>query len=454
MRSAATLSAEVRLSGPCLCTRRNLMYRSKSRETALASTLLAVLVFALTGCASQSYLYSAEKDKQGQAVKKAANEAKLGEAIVATDKRNARLLDLEIEAAKARHAQIRELEIRAIAFPNKPLGSTWLARIDGRLIAIYGSGRFQDVVAAQNVLATEERKVQERRDALETLARPAPDCAVALMADQLPELLRKKIEVARLSEADHLYAQLRKACTPYDLARNNYTQVLGQADRTSLLAKALKQLNDDEDERMQVDLARQGASNALALAEKEFAEATKNLLPETTAYAETLVAAAKRLRERVEVIEEVQEGIAVDVIAKARLDRIEDILSAVAGGEVDTSKWNAHLRQSVALAGTLPALVDEASRMLRDAARPRLAPFELAKQHQRLVVDEAEMIRAVIENRVQVSKRIVEAYTAEASTLTRVRKTAEKLRGETLDSLIASTNAPRKQELYQALGKR
>ncbi|HEV8262707.1 MAG TPA: hypothetical protein VGQ19_18375 [Burkholderiales bacterium] len=452
MSSATAVSAEIVGSEPGLCARWNVMRRVKSTVTALRSALFVVLAFALAGCASQSYLYNAEKDKQGQVAKKAASEAKLGDAIVAAEQRNGRLLDLELEAAKTRYAQIRELEIREVAFSPKPLGSTWLARIDGRLLAIYGTSDFQDVVAAQKALAVENKKLQDHRDALEDLARPAPDCSVAEKEVQMPEWFKQRVPADSLSSAENLYPRLRQACASHKTARDKFDKALRQAGAASLLAVALKQLSDDENERAGVDAARKCAQAALAAAEKDFADATANLLPGATAYAETIAAAAKRLRERVESIEKAQEGIAIDVVAKARLDRIEDILSAVGGGEVDTSKWSPDLRQAVALAGTLPALVDEASRMLRDAARPRLVPFELAKQHQRLVVGEAEMISAVLDNRVQASTRIVEAYAAEASTLVLVRQTVEKFRSETLDKLNASPDTARKRELYEALG--
>lgn len=452
MKNLTTVSTDIHRPGAVLYSLGNVSQRLNPTVTALAYVLFAVLAPTLVGCASPSYLYNAEKDKQGQAAKKASSEVKLGDVIIAAEKRNTRLLELELDAAKTRYAQIRELEIREIAFSTKPLAETWAARIDSRLRAIYIGGDFQKVVNARATLAIEEKMVRERRAVLEDLARPAPDCTVALQEDQLPDTFRKKVPADRLPEADGLYARLRQVCDTYAKASKQFEALSRQDGAGSLLVAALKQLSDDEAGRGEVDVARRSAQTALAAAEKEFADATANILPSATAYAETIAAAATRLRERVESIEAAQEGIAIEVVAKVRLDRIEEILNAVAGGQVDTSKWSPELRQAVALAGTLPALVDEASRMLRDAARPRLVPFELAKQHQRLVVEEAEMISAVLDNRLDASTRIVEAYTAEGSTLVFVRKTAEKFRDKTFDQANAVSDAARKRELYEALG--
>jgi len=426
------------------------------RFAAAVSSFLVVAAVALSGCASsgfgnQSYLYNAEKDKQGQAALKAATDAKLAVAIDAVEKRNAQVLALEIEAARTRYASIRDLEIREIAFSDKKLADTWLARMTARLARIYGSTDLQPVLDAQRALGIEERNLENGRNAVELVAGPLPDCAFMIANPRFSDAFLSHVPADRRVFVQQSYSGLRNNCSSYENARKRYDDALRKAGDGSLLAAAIKQRDGDVNARAGANKIRNDALAELGKAKAAYNEALQRL-PGETNYAEKVAAAAEKLRKAVEGIESTQKALTREVVAKERLDAIEDILNAVAGGNVDTSTWDPELRKAVAVAGSLPALADEASRMLREAARPRLIPFELARQQQLLVVEEANKANAVIDARVQAAEDVVKAYAAEGRALLLVRQKAEPWRGKTLEELLANQDTKQRRAVFEQLG--
>jgi hypothetical protein len=133
-------------------------------------------------------------------------------------------------------------------------------------------------------------------------------------------------------------------------------------------------------------------------------------------------------------------------------------LTAVAGGNVDTTKWDEGLRKAVAITNTVPSLTDEARKMLRDAGRPRLIPLVMAREHQRQIVDEAQQLDLIITRRIVSSHKIVEAYTNERKALIKTRSLLNEgnqkpWQTKSLSMLNKDLSPKEKRLLYELLGE-
>jgi hypothetical protein len=167
------------------------------------------------------------------------------------------------------------------------------------------------------------------------------------------------------------------------------------------------------------------------------------------------MAAAQKLRETIRRLESSQDLLGSEVVAEERINQIETVLSALAGGETDPSKWSDDLRKAVAVAGSLPSLSDDAISTLREARRPRLIPLAIAREHQRLFVDEGAKVANILSRRIAASETLVETYLKELETLTDIR---EKVNNQTswpsqsLLQLNKDLKPDEKRLLYELLG--
>jgi hypothetical protein len=227
----------------------------------------------------------------------------------------------------------------------------------------------------------------------------------------------------------------------------------------SELADAVAQLKADQEEKRMNEESRKTAQDAFKRAMDEYAkEARKLEKPEgKNTYLQRVVAAAQKLREALEKIEKEQGAIGIEVLAKERLNRIDEVVTAATEGNIDTSKWEGDLRKAVAVAGSVPAIADEARAMLREASRPRLTPLVIAREHQRQIVEEAAKVDAVLDRRIAASEKIAEAYRSEVNTLSKILRTidAEAQKGwhsKSLLELNKELDPEQKRLLYELLG--
>src|SRR5262249_49649911 len=143
--------------------------------------LWVAVVLTTAGCTN--LIYSAKRDQQGQAAVKAASETKLLDAVLAVEKHFSGLVDLEADAARRRHALIRELEIRQVAFYKRPVAQ-WITQLEARFVDITGQGTsgtaWKNVLDKNDPLRTARVQVEERRQAFtEATGVKAPTCAEA-----------------------------------------------------------------------------------------------------------------------------------------------------------------------------------------------------------------------------------------------------------------------------------
>lgn len=424
--------------------------------------LVLGLVLTLSGCASK-FLYNGAQDKQGQAAAKAASEYKPVDTVTMVEKRFEGLLALELDAAEKRFANIRELEIREIAFKDAPISETLIKRIENRLYVVKGEGS-----AALEQLERErdlKRNLLEVRIVafIETFSLPAFPLEElcnekVIESAALPKTVKVKIPKKEEEVAANFVRQILPKCKDYLDSRGRLDEVLKPGLGTRL-PEAVAQLGSDNAEKENNDRERKAAKEALDKAIKDYTDEAKKLeKPEDkNSYTTRITEAAKKLQGAFENLEKTQKAVGIEVIAKERLSHIEDVISAVAGGNVDTSKWDEDLQKSVTIVGSIPALADETKNILLAAQRPRLTPLVIAREHQRQIVEESEKVAEILGRRIKASERIVEAYQNELKTLLNIynRFNAEAQRPWQSKSLLQlSKDLPPKEKrlLYELLG--
>ena len=426
--------------------------------------LVLALVLTLSGCASK-FLYNGAQDKQGQAAAKAASEYKPVDTVTIAEKRLEGLLVFELDAAEKRLANIRELEIREVAFKKDPIKDTLIKRIEDRLAKVQGNIDCKNVDQLKNVsqlrreMKEKENLVESRRDSfLDAFLLAAPSCEELINNKGLPKEIDEKIESTKKEEAANFVRQILPKCKDFVDFQGKLDEALKPGLGTKL-SGAIAQLESDKKEKKKNDDERKKAEAALKLAINDYINEVKKLeKPEDKkSYTTLTTEAARKLQAALGNIEEAQKAVGIEVVAKERLNRIEDVISAVAGGNVDTSKWNEDLRKSVAIAGSLPALADETQKMLLEAQRPRLTPLVIAREHQRLIVEESEKVDEVFDRRIKASENIVQAYQNELNTLLHIcdQINAEKQKpwhSKPLLQLSKDLDPEQKRLLYELLG--
>ncbi|BCA56929.1 hypothetical protein W02_40690 [Nitrospira sp. KM1] len=99
-----------------------------------------------------------------------------------------------------RFENIRDLEIREVAFTNKPIKDTWLKRMGDRIKKIGGSTDWIKVDELGREPETRERLVAERRDAfLDTFVVEAPSCKAL---NEQPKLSMSILETIAMEKRD------------------------------------------------------------------------------------------------------------------------------------------------------------------------------------------------------------------------------------------------------------
>ncbi len=418
-------------------------------------SLFMTSIFAMSGCA---YLHSQNRDDQGQAVAKAAGELKLSTTIEAQDKKLQGLLTLELSAAESRMTLIREQEIRQIAFAASSIDKSWLASLNQRLMEIVGKADQAELIRQEKLVSKDLRDAEEARDSFATLAGPSsPTCEESETVATISNEMLNKIPANNRANAAPIYERVRSKCKTFLAAQRAYAKALrdnAESYPPTLLSKAMLQLELDRAEKDTNDALRKKAKSEAERSVSDYDKQLKQVTPPGAS--ETLRGklekASTKLKQALTKVEATKFGR--EAVAATRLEHLENIISAVAGGQVDTSKWDTGLKNSVAVAGTLASLRDETLKNLIEAGRPRLVPYAMARDHQKLVVEEAVKITSILDRRIESSSQIVAAYQNEARALYLVKKNVRSAWGEkSLSQLIKTLEPPdEKRLLYEQLG--
>jgi hypothetical protein len=408
-----------------------------------------MLALVIGGC-SHSPIYDENRDKQAAQAKKAAEDLKLGDSLAALEKTIADLAALEENRAKERAQLLFDGELRSVVQApslgaNKDAGDAFnglLTTIRARMKALLGA---EPTAEAIRKIRTIPVTLRERNKSLQldltefegTTGLRLENCAhvyagssnPALKAGNPSEQLLVRVGQANRSLARQKYPALVEACKKIDEV---FTETLGVGsgeikelrDRHAKLSRAVEEFEEK--------LA--DAKRDLDGAVEEFKKKGKaSEVPSDKSRAEQLEERAKKLEEAVEKLakgtsKQGQAGAAA--VATERLKHLENVLAAVANSSSDkAAALTDDEKASVAFVRGLPALADEADKLLTAARQPRVVPILLAIDHQKLLVQGFEADSAIMNRRLEIVSNQIGSTTHElqslASIADRLSKKAE-----------------------------
>jgi hypothetical protein len=399
-----------------------------------ARAVVVVWATVLTGCAVSPF-HNAARDQQGQALVQAAGKVELAALVDDVDRRFAALRALELETLRARAATQRELEIAAVVSPGPDGKGTLNSRyvqplLDARLQRLVG--RTLDAAALDEVLlgsAEREARDGQVQSALRTfngtaglnLASCAAARTIAAADGKLRPEARARIEANRRASADVLLANLLRRC---DTAAAIQPAV---AEPGSELLK----LSDEFDEAQQ-RAARYRA--ALVQHRSELQAAGTRFQAELDAATPKSgdASASGRLKSAAAVLGSalgvLREGakLSADAFGHAealeRVEALDAVVSAVAGGAADLGTLSGDEKRAVATARLIASVADEIDTAVAATRKPRLAPLLLALEQQRLIVKGFEAHAGLLERRAALRRQQLDAGYAELTALAQARR--------------------------------
>ena len=447
-----------------------------SKASRRAVTLLGVMSL-LSACA-HNVLYDENRDKQGQEAKKAVAEARLAGAIVSLEKTFAELAAREEASVRDRASYLFDLELRTISrAPSLASKFDEQEGIDGLMTVVKARltklGMSKTTDEQFKELRTLDTLMREETSILEanliefrgTVGHRFESCEAIYAASADPsqksevasDRFRATIAADRLTLVPLKFPMLIESCKEIDevLAKRNKF-----FDRDGDVKALYGRIDRIEREIVAYEVAQRKAREELGKAIAEFRKsgveaATK---PGQPSKLESLEQRAQSLRDVVQIIGAGGSvlGLAgAHVVAAEKLKHLEAILGAIAGspseGKVTLSVDE---QVSIAIVRDLPALADEADKLLKDARKPRLVPFLAAIDYQKLVLQGFEAAQGTKRKQADAARNQLQAMLNEVAALVRVLHPLAKNKSwaeRSISDLDRTLSGSEKVEFYRAL---
>lgn len=391
-----------------------------------------VLLSVLVGGCAVSPFYNEGRDKQGQALVRAAGKVEMVSTIDAVDRRFAALRTLELETSRARAATQRELEISFAASPGPDGKGTLKTRyvqplLEQRIQRL--AGKFMDDAGLDALLADEaerESRNSQLQSALRTFNAVSSlnlkDCpaarAVTGTDGKLKTDVRERVEQDHRSSADALLKVVGARCAlPTAFVGDpggEHFRLSGELAETSQRATGY---------RLALERHRADQKQASARYQAEVEAATPKS-GDATATAQ-MKSAAATLSSALGVLRE-SAKLSADAFGHAqaleRVEALDAVISAVAGGSTDLTTLSGEQQKAVGVVRAIGSIADEIDSAIAAARKPRLAPLLLALEQQRLVVKGYEEHAALLDRRVTLRRQQLAALESELRALARARR--------------------------------
>jgi ribosomal protein S7 len=400
-RSAFSLGAHLRQTTLCLC----------------AALLLGGM---LGGCAFGP-LYNEARDKQGKALTTAVSTVDFVAVVEELDKKYAALAEIEVTTLRARLATSRDIEISRVA---SSTGDQATLSLNARYVVPLLEGRLAQLVGTSPALgelssllqdaAATDPTASQALSAIRTFSAVSglniQDCAAVarLMikaSDGSADISQQALDSIPAAKRLSASALFKSAVAKCEVARD-----LGSAATGGLIKDLATQLATETRQVQAYRVRLQAQQVFLAEKESDFAREASAITPaaDEAGYRAKLAQAAAKLGKALETLSKVtgEDALAqAHAEALAKLGALEAITGALASGVSDPANLTDSQRQALALVRLIPTVADETDKLLKDAQRPRLGPFLLAKEHQRLIVEGFQKYVALLERRVATRQR-------------------------------------------------
>jgi hypothetical protein len=394
----------------------------------------------LSGCASH-LVYNEVRDNQAKAAKTAASEVNLVATVATLEQKYAALSDLEIQGQQSRNSLSRNLRISMVASSEQSLKSAFFDPLVGkRFSELTGASEAKADAASQDAQVAATKKYLEDivdRQALdEETARKLSRLTVvsglkAASCDEVagwavsptatPLVLKPEIAgtipAARRGSTVTFLTDLLQHCKKVAEHPTN-TLVAGTviAKLAADAAAAEKRVTAFRAEVL-------AQKKLLADAKKEYDDAVDATKPNES-LTQRMSAAAQKLADKTDklgaALAKVEDGAKL-ANAQAKLEALETWLGALASGTTDPAKMSESERHAVAVARLIPAVADEADKLFKEAAKPRITPVLLALEQQRLIVEGLQTQQAIYERMAAMQGSRLAAARSEALALAQAR---------------------------------
>lgn len=406
--------------------------------------LLAGTLF-VSGC-THVLVHDERRDKQGQDARKLVAEAHVGDTVAALEKVFNDVAALEEFRARDRAAYLFDLELRVVSRA-PALGSRFAEGVAGQTDGL------QTVVESRlKKLALSDPSLNNlealRRSAATIKARRATaevdlnefygtsghrfeDCAAVYaaaedptgktdMRERISPVLLKKLPVAKRVTAREGFPNLVDKCSRVDSALAEHGKLFDGTAINKARSDILGIQTDLQQHAIDMNIAR----GQLDVAARELQTASEQAKSGDGGKLEALQKRAIKVAELVKQLSQGSQALgagSAHAMAAEKLERLEAVLGAVAGasgeGKVELTEDE---KVSVAVIRGIPALADEADKLLIDARKPRLVPLVAAVDQQKLVLKGFEARQAAKHKQLEARQRRLEAMLDEAEALANV----------------------------------
>jgi len=384
-------------------------YHQTSGRAVLSGFLAAICL--LSGCAGALRLYDENKAKMSAGVREDYSQANvLG--VIDVEKANLdHLLAEELKVVRDNHKLQVDFALLRIADDNKPMAETYNIKAVKRLRELVLSGESSwmqlrkylhnevDITAARIAL-------EESAEIFESIAGWRPP---ACEGDPLPQTvtLSGTLDDTARRRAVFFYGQYREAC---DNLKQYETKIPPGEIRQAFEAwRSTKKEVEKLDQK--VNNAEKEAIKRRQLYEqvKKQADEAKN---SGAATAKELEVRAGSLEEAAKAAENVAKFVGGEDVANKRLHAIVVLLTAAAGGEIDTS--DPKLKAAATVAKEIPSLAGDVKALLEQAQAPSVNNLLIEMRHQVLLLEYAKQLRTLTQQRVDILKTQHDALRKEA----------------------------------------
>lgn len=262
--------------------------------------------------------------------------------------------------------------------------------------------------------AFEKLRLFSATSGLEALTyKSARELVVSINASQLqlkPEFAAKIASERQAPSLALLSIALRSCATLPDLV------TFGAGSLEMYQKKANDARNEYADYQDQLD----SAQKILAQAKGDYQREVKATTPREVSPLKRFSDAASKLAAAVDKLGSAGAKLPLaedHAAALEKLDALETLLRALATGETDATKMTEDQQHAIAVVRSIPAVFTEADKLFKEAAKPRIAPFIIAMEQQRLLVEGMIAQQALLKRKVEASTARVEAALAETRAL-------------------------------------
>lgn len=407
--------------------------------------LLAGTLF-VTGCTHHVLVHDERRDKQGQDAKKLVAEAHVGDTVAALEKAFNDVAVLEEARARDRAAYLFDLELRVVSRA-PALGSRFEEGVTGQTDGLQTvvESRLKKLALSDpsldklKTLRKSAATIKARRATAEvdlnefygTAGHRFEDCAAVYAESEDPSgktdkrevvspALLKKLPAAKRVTARVKFTELVEKCSRVDSALSEH----GMLFNGIAINKVRSDIHGIQTDLQQHAIDMNKARDQLDVVARELKAASEQAKSGDSSKLEALQKRAITVAELVKHLSQGNQALGeggAHAMAAEKLDRLEAVLGAVAGASVEGKvELTEDEKVSVAVIRGIPALADEADKLLTEARKPRLAPLVAAVDQQKLVLKGFEARQAAKHKQLEARQRQLDAMLDEAEALANV----------------------------------